>query len=159
MDDLEQQPRRYLPRWILIPVLLGGLALAIGLLVMRAQTAPRSVRPIVWDKQACEHCKMAISEPAFAAQLQTEDGRVLDFDDPGCLFLYEAEHHPQVRVRYFHAQEGDDWLSGDEVAFASGARSPMGYDLGAVRRGTPGALSYEEAVQKVQGDVAKQEEH
>ncbi len=50
---------------------------------------------------------MAISDPAFAARLQTDDGRVLDFDDPGCQFRYQAEERLKVKALYFHAFRGE----------------------------------------------------
>ncbi|MEO6807511.1 MAG: hypothetical protein ABI353_00160 [Isosphaeraceae bacterium] len=144
----EPTTRSWTP-WIPGAALVACGLLALGLLVAWSQTAPRSVRPVVWDKQTCALCKMAISDPSFAAQLQTEDGRVLDFDDPGCLMSYLAEEQPEVRALYFHALEGDDWLTRDRVVFRPGARSPMGFDLGAVPRGTPGALSFEQTFQTI----------
>ena len=148
-DDLAPPPRRPVLAWLAAAALAIVAVAVIGWMVRQGQAPPRSVRPVIWDQQTCEHCKMAISEPAFAAQLQTEDGRVFDFDDPGCLFRYQGRQRPEVHALYFHAMEGDAWLSRDEVAFATGVHSPMGHGLGAVRRGTPGALSYEEAVARV----------
>ncbi len=92
---------------------------------------------------------MAISLPAFAAQLQTRDNQVFDFDDPGCLLIFESKVRPEVRAVYFHAMNGKEWLSRGEAAFVATERSPMGYDLGAVPRGTPGSISYEEALEKM----------
>src|SRR5690242_12190335 len=79
-------------------VALGGLGYAL----YRAQRLPEGPQPIAWDREACAHCHMHIGEPRFAAQLQTEDGRVLNFDDPGCLLAYDAAEHPRSRAVYFH---------------------------------------------------------
>jgi hypothetical protein len=135
--------------WILGAALVACGVAAVGLLIARSQSAPQGVRPVVWDKETCGLCKMAVSEPAFAAQLQTEDGRVFDFDDPGCLMSYMDDERPKVHALYFHALEGDGWLTRDQAAFRLGVRSPMGFDLGAVPRGTPEALSFEQALQTV----------
>lgn len=150
-DDPGEESGRSRSAWAVGMILGLGIVGAVIWLVVRAQSAPGSVRPVIWDKESCEECKMAISQPSFAAQLQTEDGRVLDFDDPGCLVRFQAEERPRVRASYFHALRGEGWLTRDEVAFLPGVRSPMGYDLGAVPRGTPGALSYLEATRKILG--------
>ncbi len=128
-----------------VSVLLGGF----GYLVARTQALPQGPQPIVWDKEACAHCRMAISAPAYAAQLQTRDGGILDFDDPGCLLAYVAEHAPAVHAIYFHAAQADRWLSREETAFLPVARTPMAYDLAAVPAGTAGALPYAAALRQV----------
>jgi len=43
--------------------------------------------PVVihYDSDSCDHCRMTISDPAFAAQIVTRTGKVYRFDDPACL--------------------------------------------------------------------------
>lgn len=158
-DDLNEDARWSPAARILGATLVLVVVGAVGWLVVRAQSAPGSVRPVIWDKESCAECKMAISDPAFAAQLQTEDGQVLDFDDPGCLMRYQAEERPRVGAVYFHALRGEGWLTRDDLAFLPGVRSPMGFDFGAVPRGTPGASSYEEAFAKVLASGPNREGH
>jgi len=133
-----------------------ALAALVAVLVMRAQAPPQGVRPIVWDKEICGECAMAVSDPRFAAQLQRSDGVVLNFDDPGCLLLHLDDHKPEIHALYFHSVEGEEWLDADQVGFAPEPRSPMGYGLGAVPRETPGAISLDEAMEqtrrKAEGD-------
>jgi hypothetical protein len=92
---------------------------------------------------------MLIGEAAFAAQLQAQDGQVFDFDDPGCLLRFEAEREPAVHARWFHHLREERWLSGDEAAFVDVKPTPMGYGLGAVEAGTPGALPLDAARRRV----------
>jgi copper chaperone NosL len=121
-----------------IPWLLVGLAaLSCG--------RPEGPRAIVWDRESCAHCHMLISDPAFAAQLETGDGDLPAFDDPGCLLAYLAEHGAGVRRIWFHHSKEHRWLAGDAVGFVRVPRTPMGYGLAAVDAGTPGALSLAEA--------------
>ncbi len=122
---------------------------ALGALVVRAQRPPVGVEPVAWDRAACAYCRMHVGDPRFAAQLQTEEGEVLDFDDPGCLMRYANERHPRVRAMYFHDSREDLWRPRDQTGFVPGASTPMGYGLSATRRGAPGAISYEEAVARV----------
>jgi copper chaperone NosL len=116
-----------------------GLA---AVLVINSQRLPDSVRPILWDHEVCAQCGMAISDPRFACQLQTSDGDVYDFDDPGCLLTFLHRHRPRVHAIYFHALDGDAWLKHPQVAFVRGQQTPMGYGLGAVAARTPGALDF-----------------
>lgn len=131
---------------------LGRAALAIAvvvaavwLVIRLGQSPPDGPVEVAWDDAACAECRMHVGAPAFAAQLQTRDGEVLDFDDPGCLFRYRAARRPRVHAVYFHAHEGNAWLRESEVAFRRVDDTPMGYGLAAVRRGTPGAVTLREA--------------
>jgi hypothetical protein len=124
---------------------IAVLVAAVWLVIRLGQSPPDGPVAVAWDDAACAECRMHVGNPAFAAQLQTQDGEVLDFDDPGCLFRYRAAHHPRVHAVYFHAHEGDAWLRETETAFARVSETPMGYGLAAAPRGTPGALSVREA--------------
>lgn len=44
--------------------------------------------PILYDSDACDHCRMTIADPRFAAQLVTRTGKRYRFDDPGCLAAF-----------------------------------------------------------------------
>jgi hypothetical protein len=134
---------------------LGVVALLVVRAVREAGRLPEGPVPIAYDRAACAHCRMLISETAFAAQLQEQGGRIHDFDDPGCLLRFEAERRPAVHARWFHHLREERWLSGDEVAFAEVAQTPMGYGLGAVEAGTPGALSLEAARRQVEERTAR----
>jgi copper chaperone NosL len=119
----------------------AAVALAAGALWLWAGRAPEGPSPVAWDRVPCAHCHMLVSDPRFAAQLQLQDGEVLQFDDPGCLLLTRAELTKPVRAAWFHDSEGEGWLSEREVAFVRGATTPMGYGLAAVRAGIrPDAL-------------------
>lgn len=130
-------------------VLIAGLALlaVIAGLVVYLQRPQVGVRQIVWDQEACAHCHMHIGDPRFAAQLQTDGGDVLNFDDPGCLFAYLDSNSPTVKEIYFHHYLRDEWLALDTVGFVRTEQdTPMGYGIGAVKRSEmPDAMSLEEA--------------
>ena len=137
-------------RLILLLVLIlsfgGGLLFTLRWL----QRLPSGPVDIVWDKEACAHCHMHVGEPRFAAQLQTQQGDVLNFDDPGCLLQYQQKYKRDVHAIYFRHLHEDRWLKESEVGFVSVDPTPMGYNLGAVPKGTPAALSMGEATQRVQ---------
>ena len=80
---------------------------------------------------------------------ETEDGEVRSFDDPGCLLASLAARPEPVRALWFHHLREDRWLTGEQVAFEETSGTPMGYGLGAVDAGAPGALSLEQARARV----------
>lgn len=123
---------------------LGGLVvtavIGVILVVRGGRSIPDEVQPIEWSRQACAHCQMLIGDPLHAAQLITEDGDVLSFDDPGCALRYVDEHQPAVHRMWFHAGAGERWLPADRVSFTTHGTTPMGSGLVAVEPGTPDAI-------------------
>ncbi len=132
--------RSLLPAVAAVAVLAGGLFLFIA----RAESLPDGPQTIVWDKTPCAHCRMAVSEPSFAAQLQLTDGRVLGFDDPGCLFRYLAANDAPIHAVYFHHVREERWLTRERVGFVPAGPSPMASNLGAVERARDGGLTFAE---------------
>jgi hypothetical protein len=129
----------------------------IAMLVVRAQSLPLGPEVIAWDREACAHCHMHIGEPRFAAQLQTRDGRIVNFDDPGCLLSFVVERAPAVHAIYFHSYERDEWLRASDVGFVRRDPTPMGFGLVAVSRGTSGAMTYSQALDRVRTRGARRE--
>lgn len=111
----------------------------LGAAFWRLQRPPAGPLDPVWDKTACEACKMHVGEPAFAAQWHTQDGRVLYFDDPGCLMLFWRDAGEEPRGAWFRHREQERWIPAAETAFARVDHSPMGFDLAAVDPGDPAA--------------------
>ncbi len=138
-------------RTALLIGLAGALALAtvVVIVIAGSESLPEGPQPVVWDRTPCAECRMAVSEWGFAAQLQTTDGRVLDFDDCGCLFRFLDQEDPSVHALWFHHLREERWISGAEVTFVEARPSPMGFNLGAMPAGTEGGLSLDEARAKV----------
>ncbi len=126
-----------LAKGLLLVLALG--AAVIAFVRFNQVTLPEGAVPVVWDGEVCSHCKMHVGDPRFAAQLQTSEGDVLNFDDPGCLFDYLASHETSVHALYFRNHEADGWLTEAEAGFVAVEDSPMGYGLAAVPKGTEGA--------------------
>ncbi len=131
---------------LLVAALVAGV---IGLVRLNRVTLPEGPRPVVWDREVCAHCKMHIGDPRFAAQLQTTDGDVLSFDDPGCLFDYVSAHPVSPHAMYFRDHDGSGWLSKSEVGFLPTDESPMGYGIQAVSKDVPGAKGFAWAERRV----------
>ncbi len=124
-------------------------ALCLLLVIAACGRGGRGPFPIAYDKEACTYCHMLIGDPRYAAQLVTEGGDVLDFDDPGCLLRYVVTQHPQVRAMWFRDARSDRWLPGERTRFVADPRTPMGWGLAAVDAGTPNARTLEQASAQV----------
>jgi copper chaperone NosL len=48
---------------------------------------------IHYDVDACDHCRMTISDPAFAGQVVLRTGKIYRFDDPSCLVSFVTSGH------------------------------------------------------------------
>lgn len=123
-----------------LALVAGGLAIAVH----SGTRIPDQVQPIAWNAEVCAHCRMVIGDPAFAAQVITTDGTVLSFDDPGCAARHIDAHRSQIHRAWFHAGRGDTWIPLAEVGFVEVAASPMGSNVIAVSRSTPGARALED---------------
>lgn len=132
---------RVLP-FLLLGIVLAVVGTAVAWSVMASAKLPDGPVDLVWDKAACAACGMHVGEPPFAAQLTTTDGRTHAFDDPGCLFLWVAEHTPAVHSTYFRDHRAERWIAADRVAFLPVEKTPMGFGIAAVDVGTPGAMSH-----------------
>jgi len=125
-----------------------------------------SPQPIAYGRDACDYCRMVISDPRYGAELVTSKGKVHTFDSIECLAAY-----------YLQAREGGAvhsvWVSdyahpgtlvpAAEARFvrAAGPASPMGMGLtafaadaedAALRRSSGGAppLRWEEVLALVE---------
>jgi hypothetical protein len=106
---------------------------------------------VVFDRTACAHCAMLVSDPSFSAQLATAEGDRYVFDDPACAFRYVVDHHPSIAGMWFHDQGSQDWLSWSAVAFVPAKGAPMDGGWAAVPAGTSGAVSFGAASSAVIG--------
>jgi copper chaperone NosL len=99
--------------------LVGALLLALS----ACENADAPQDP-AWNKERCSHCSMVVGDKRFAAQLVTDKGERLFFDDPGCLASYELSHAGPRKA--WILSEGK-WLDAEVARFNAGARSPMDY--------------------------------
>ncbi len=107
-----------------------------------------TVRSPHWDKDGCARCRMAVSQPPFAAQLVTEAGLARHYDDLGCLIEDRMAKPELAKAVAYVLQLGSKkvWVRADQVRFNSGARTPMGYGFGIAK---DGELSYADIVAKI----------
>jgi len=118
---------------------LRAAAAGFAMAALWACGAPRPGR-IIYGGDACAHCHMTIADPRFAAQLITPKGKVLAFDDIGCLVAYARARLPGVPAPDVWVNDflrPDSLLEGTHAVFlqADSIATPMGSHLLAIRPG------------------------
>ncbi|MBX2887374.1 MAG: nitrous oxide reductase accessory protein NosL [Ferruginibacter sp.] len=95
--------------------------------------------PIRFGKDACDYCKMTISDKRFGAELVTKKHKVYKFDDTHCLFGFQADGTvPQGDVAEIYLTDFDEphaLLNVKELVLlkADFIRGPMGGNIAAFK--------------------------
>ena len=134
MNPLCPQRRRVLALLCLAP--LAGCHLA-------PETGPEE---IVWDRDTCKRCGMAISDHHFAAQVRGGPKHwAYKFDDVGCALIWLKDQPwaeaPDTEIWVADLRSGE-WLDARQARFVAGKTSPMGYGFGALKEAAPGSIDF-----------------
>ena len=65
----------------------------------------------------CAFCRMAISEPRFAAELVDEAGEALKFDEIGCMWNFVKQHGSQRASEFVVDFDNGQWIKGEEAFY------------------------------------------
>ena len=107
-----------------------------AVLVLVACAAPRP-RAIVYGSDQCAHCHMTVVDRRFAAELVLTTGKVIAFDDIGCLrdYLAAASEKEQRGSAWVHdITGGEAFVPVDSmVLIRTSLHTPMGSGLVATR--------------------------
>ena len=122
-------------------------AAALALLLLASCDDSNVAKDPVWGKQPCGSCAMLVSDPHAAAELTTEDGTRVFFDDPGCMATYLEERHPHVRASWVRDDVGH-WADAKSAHFSGNAKTPMDYGFVATTSGTSSWGDVEAAAKK-----------
>jgi nitrous oxidase accessory protein len=105
---------------------LAGLLLALS----ACSSAPR---PLVQGTDACDYCRMSVSDVRFGGELQVKNGRIYTFDSIECLasFYLDAADRDDVRGVWVADYSTSKLIAVDSAFFvqASRVQSPMGRSL------------------------------
>lgn len=112
-----------------------------GILATAAACSSPKPRPFAFGAEACTHCHMTLADPRFAAELVLRTGKVLPFDDVGCLATFLGTGG--VAAGAVHSLWFSDYLDpgallpAAEVVFlrSDSLRTPMDYRVVALRPG------------------------
>ena len=87
----------------------------------------------VYDRTVCEECKMAISDPRYAAEVIGPDGKAYFFDDPACAILWLSRRPSIGRVKIWVKDvKTRKWIEANKAHWIYGdPHTPMGYGFAA----------------------------
>jgi copper chaperone NosL len=94
---------------------------------------PPPPAPLDTRNEACGFCRMALSDPRFAAQLVAASEEPRFFDDVGCLrdYLAATKSRPAHLVAYVADHRTKAWVSAERAVYVrvGGLETPMGSHL------------------------------
>jgi copper chaperone NosL len=130
------------------------LAAALAGILLACSGEPDSgPAAIIWDRDTCEHCMMAIGDRHHAAQVRDAKGRAHRFDDLGCALLWldaQEASDPPLEI-WVGSAATEVWIDARKASFVDGQETPMGYGFGAVPDGVLG-------LEEVRGRVRARED-
>ncbi|MDM8541698.1 hypothetical protein QUF90_11480 [Desulfococcaceae bacterium HSG9] len=87
----------------------------------------------VWDRVACEECKMALSDPHYSAQVIDPEGKAYYFDDIGCAILWLQRQPFKNKARiWVNDVKTTEWIEAKKARWIYGdPKTPMGYGFAA----------------------------
>jgi hypothetical protein len=101
----------------------------------------------VWGKQACASCSMLVSDRRYAAELVTDAGARVFFDDPGCMATWLAEGRGRARRAWVRSESGA-WIDARAARYVDGQPSPMAFGFAPDDRGAAGWADVESAARR-----------
>lgn len=108
-----------------------------ALMLFMLSSCSAQPEPIKMGIDACDYCKMTISDPRFGGELVTTKGRLYKFDDVHCLNNYLADNkslQAEIKSTWFINFSGQGSLIDAEKAVllkSQDLKSPMGGNIAA----------------------------
>lgn len=101
----------------------GGITRGCGLLLVASLTAcsvgPPAPARLDPANDTCAHCRMAVSDKRFAAQIARRGEEPIFFDDIGCLRDYLRESRPNGDAVAFVADHRTgEWVAGGRAVYS-----------------------------------------
>jgi copper chaperone NosL len=114
----------------------------VSLLALLAACGSPAPRPLAYDAETCSHCHMTLADRRFGAELVLTTGRIIPFDDTGCLITFLAGDSATGAA--VHSIQVTDFLPPHALLDASTAvflvsdsiRTPMDYHIAALPAGS-----------------------
>ncbi len=112
-------------------------------------TGPVEVK---WDRDACERCRMVLSDHHFSAQVRVfpegKRSKVFPFDDIGCAALWLEgrpwSDDPRTEIWVTDHRTGE-WIDARTATYVTEKITPMEFGLGAQSEPVAGGLDFEQA--------------
>lgn len=119
----------------------------IVVLALSGLACERAPRPLVAGVDACDFCRMTVSDTRFGGEIESRTGRIHTFDAVECLasFHLDASERDDVKRAWVSDFETGRLVPVDSALFVQDGRlkSPMGRNIVAFAPGDPGRLTSE----------------
>lgn len=118
---------------------------------------------VTWDRDACERCRMVLSDRHYAAQIRGGPKReAFKFDDLGCAVIWLEQQAwkdaPATQI-WVDDYETGAWLNARTAFYQPGQTTPMDYGLGATPQKTEGTLDFAAAKAEILDKEAQSRHH
>jgi nitrous oxide reductase accessory protein NosL len=127
----------------------GLLALLVSACSGDPGTGPGEVK---WDRDACERCRMVLSDRAHAAQIRyfpadKPRSKLIKFDDIGCavIWLEDQPWRDDPKTQIWVTDINGGWIDARNATYVKGDLTPMEYGLGAQSQPVAGGLDFAQA--------------
>lgn len=119
-------------------VVAGAAAAIVAIWTVLFLFAPRAAsgpEPIRYGQDTCDRCRMHFATPGYAGERLGRDGKLLKFDDVGCLLIDLWAAHAESTGLWVedHAGGGFVPLLEAQLVRGDGLGTPMGYGVVAFR--------------------------
>ena len=130
---------------------LAGTTLSVILMAgLLSSCSPKAPEQIKLNSDACDFCKMTISDVRFAAELITNKGRIYKFDDLACMQNYKNEdpHAKESHCYISDFNNAGQFLEVEKAIYVQSeeVKSPMGGNTAAFADESS-AKTYSEKIQ------------
>jgi hypothetical protein len=105
------------------------LFLVVLVLMGCTKTSHDAVAEPAYGSATCATCQTVVATPRYAAQIVRDDGTVLAFDTPACLFRALRAESAAPRAIRFHGA-GDEWIVATDAWFAALPSGPPAHGGG-----------------------------
>lgn len=108
---------------------------------------------VVWDRDNCERCVMALSDRHHSAQVRGgKRHKAHHFDDIGCALLWLEEqswkNDPNTEIWVNDHRDGS-WLNAHQAHYVKITHTPMNYGFSAQPKASEGSVNFETAKQMI----------
>ena len=107
----------------------SSITVVILIMAAVAGCSKSAVKPVdIFPEDMCSHCRMSVSNKAFAAEIISESGDALKFDDIGCMEEFTRNSGGIKPARVFVKDyETKEWLLLEKSTIVvTGIATPMG---------------------------------
>jgi copper chaperone NosL len=110
--ETTRRVKKYFIRWVVSIRWNCFLFIAFGIIPLTG-CDPSEIKPVaIYPEDMCSHCRMAISDQRFAAEIITVSGEVFKFDDLGCMERYQEKMNDlKIAARYVKDYEQKIWIA------------------------------------------------